>query len=32
VRAFGGTIRVLDSPDGGARFQILLPLIEEEPS
>ncbi len=32
VRAFGGTIRLLDSPDGGARFQILLPLIDEEPS
>jgi signal transduction histidine kinase len=29
VRAFGGTIRVLESPDGGARFQILLPLVEE---
>lgn len=28
VRAFGGTINVLDSPDGGARFQILLPLHE----
>jgi signal transduction histidine kinase len=32
VRAFGGSISVLDSPDGGARFQILLPLIEEGPS
>ncbi len=32
VRAFGGSIRVLDSPDGGARFQILLPLVEEGPS
>jgi signal transduction histidine kinase len=31
VRAFGGTIRVLDSPEGGARFQILLPLVEEGP-
>ena len=29
VRAFGGSISVLDSPEGGARFQILLPLIEE---
>jgi two-component system sensor histidine kinase MtrB len=29
VRAFGGTITVLESPEGGARFQILLPLIEE---
>lgn len=28
VQAFGGTINVLDSPDGGARFQILLPLHE----
>jgi signal transduction histidine kinase len=32
VRAIGGTIRVLDSPEGGARFQILLPLINAEPS
>jgi signal transduction histidine kinase len=32
VRAVGGTIRVLDSPEGGARFQILLPLVEEETS
>jgi chemotaxis protein histidine kinase CheA len=29
VRAIGGTIRVLKSPDGGARFQILLPLVDE---
>jgi signal transduction histidine kinase len=29
VRAFGGTIRVLESPAGGARFQILLPYDEE---
>jgi signal transduction histidine kinase len=29
VRAFGGTIRVVESPDGGARFQILLPSHEE---
>jgi two-component system sensor histidine kinase MtrB len=29
VRAFGGSIQVLESPDGGARFQILLPLVEE---
>jgi two-component system, OmpR family, sensor histidine kinase MtrB len=29
VRAFGGTIRVVDSPEGGARFQILLPYEEE---
>jgi signal transduction histidine kinase len=28
VQAFGGTINVLDSPDGGARFQILLPVHE----
>ena len=26
VQAFGGTIRTLESPEGGARFQILLPL------
>jgi len=29
VRAIGGSISVLDSPDGGARFQILLPVIVE---
>jgi two-component system sensor histidine kinase MtrB len=29
VRAIGGTIRVLESPEGGARFQILLPLVDE---
>jgi two-component system sensor histidine kinase MtrB len=29
VRVIGGTIRVLESPDGGARFQILLPLADE---
>lgn len=29
VRAIGGSIRVLTSPDGGARFQILLPLVME---
>jgi signal transduction histidine kinase len=28
VRAFGGSITVLTSPEGGARFQILLPLRE----
>ncbi len=28
VEAFGGAIAVLDSPDGGARFQILLPIHE----
>jgi signal transduction histidine kinase len=27
VQAFGGTISVTESPEGGARFQILLPLI-----
>ena len=32
VRAFGGTITVSRSPDGGARFQILLPLVESEAS
>jgi two-component system, OmpR family, sensor histidine kinase MtrB len=31
VRAFGGTIRVVESPAGGARFQILLPYVEEAP-
>ena len=30
VRAFGGTIAVAESPEGGARFQILLPLVEED--
>ncbi|NNN01075.1 MAG: HAMP domain-containing histidine kinase [Acidimicrobiaceae bacterium] len=30
VRAFGGTITVEDSPDGGARFQIMLPVVLEE--
>ena len=29
VLAIGGTIRILDSPEGGARFQILLPVVEE---
>jgi two-component system, OmpR family, sensor histidine kinase MtrB len=29
VKAFGGTIRVVESPSGGARFQILLPYSEE---
>ncbi len=28
VKAFGGTIAVLESDDGGARFQILLPIVE----
>jgi signal transduction histidine kinase len=32
VRAFGGSIQVLDSPEGGARFRILLPLLEEVPT
>ena len=32
VRVIGGTIRVLESPDGGARFQILLPLVDEDAS
>lgn len=27
VRAFGGTISVSEGPDGGARFQIVLPLV-----
>jgi two-component system sensor histidine kinase MtrB len=30
VRAFGGTITVAQSPDGGARFQILLPIVQSE--
>jgi two-component system sensor histidine kinase MtrB len=30
VRAFGGTISVAESPEGGARFQILLPIVESE--
>ena len=29
VRAFGGTIRVMESPEGGARFQIVLPYHDE---
>jgi two-component system, OmpR family, sensor histidine kinase MtrB len=29
VKAFGGTIHVVESPAGGARFQILLPYSEE---
>ena len=28
VEAFGGTIAVSESPDGGARFQILLPVVQ----
>ncbi|HEY1825367.1 MAG TPA: ATP-binding protein [Acidimicrobiales bacterium] len=30
VRAFNGSISVLESPEGGARFQILLPYEDEE--
>ncbi len=30
VRAFGGTISVSRSPEGGARFQIRLPLVASE--
>jgi signal transduction histidine kinase len=30
VEAFGGTINVSPGPDGGARFQILLPLVRSE--
>jgi len=30
VRAFGGSISVEDSPEGGARFQIRLPIVTEE--
>ena len=29
VHAIGGSIRVFESPDGGARFQILLPITNE---
>jgi signal transduction histidine kinase len=29
VRAIGGSIQVLESPEGGARFQMLLPVIDE---
>lgn len=32
VAHFAGTVSVLTSPDGGARFEILLPRVEEEPS
>jgi len=28
VTAFGGTITVTESPEGGARFQILLPIVQ----
>jgi two-component system, OmpR family, sensor histidine kinase MtrB len=30
VRAFGGTITVAESPEGGARFQILLPIAADD--
>lgn len=29
INSFGGTIEVMQSPEGGARFQIRLPLREE---
>ena len=29
VNAFNGTIEILDSPEGGARFRILLPIVHE---
>ncbi len=29
VSAIGGTIAILESPEGGARFQILLPIVED---
>lgn len=29
VRVFGGSISISASPEGGARFQILLPLVNE---
>jgi two-component system sensor histidine kinase MtrB len=30
VKAFGGSITVLESADGGARFQIILPIVQGE--
>lgn len=30
VEAFGGTINIYESPEGGARFQIALPVVEAE--
>jgi two-component system, OmpR family, sensor histidine kinase MtrB len=32
VSLIGGTIRVIESPEGGARFQILLPVVDEASS
>jgi signal transduction histidine kinase len=29
VLAIGGTLRVMQSPEGGARFQILMPIVHE---
>jgi len=29
VLAIGGTLRVMESPEGGARFQILMPIVDE---
>jgi signal transduction histidine kinase len=29
VQAIGGSIQVFESPEGGARFRILLPLVDE---
>jgi signal transduction histidine kinase len=29
VLAIGGTIQILESPEGGARFQILLPVVQD---
>jgi signal transduction histidine kinase len=29
VLAIGGTLRVEESPEGGARFQILMPIVQE---
>jgi signal transduction histidine kinase len=31
VARFHGTVAVLDSPDGGARFRVTIPLSEESP-
>ncbi len=30
VKGFGGSISILESDEGGARFQILLPIISED--
>jgi two-component system sensor histidine kinase MtrB len=30
VKGFGGSISILESDEGGARFQILLPIVSED--